>query len=306
MSRGITAQDVWLAADELLQAGERPTIERVRLKIGRGSPNTVSPHLDAWFASLGARLDTAATRNPLMAGQPGVGRLDANAGDTGDVAVHPDAAFTTAASTFWQLALASARQGVEASLSEVRAELAQQAEVLAQAQEQIELKAQRMAARQEGLERALDGAERQRAEAAQRAAALEGQLDLLQQQREKERAAWIDERQHLMQRSSEQERHWQLELERTREAHKQQLHQAQQQVERATQERLAQQKEVLVLQQRFDEREQVMQARMQQLLNQWHEAQASQRAHGVFAVERTASAASAARFKVRKMRRNPV
>ena len=55
MSRGINEQDVWKAADALLLEGARPTIERVRLKIGRGSPNTVSPHLESWFARLGAR-----------------------------------------------------------------------------------------------------------------------------------------------------------------------------------------------------------------------------------------------------------
>ena len=41
--RGIQEDDVWGAADALLAEGLRPTIERVRQKIGRGSPNTVSP-----------------------------------------------------------------------------------------------------------------------------------------------------------------------------------------------------------------------------------------------------------------------
>lgn len=55
-TRGVQQADVWIAADDLIAAGLRPTIERVRLKIGRGSPNTVSPMLDAWFATLGSRL----------------------------------------------------------------------------------------------------------------------------------------------------------------------------------------------------------------------------------------------------------
>ncbi|MGO4395856.1 DNA-binding protein, partial [Variovorax sp. M-6] len=38
--------------------GLRPTIERVRQKIGSGSPNTVSPMLERWFATLGKRLDS--------------------------------------------------------------------------------------------------------------------------------------------------------------------------------------------------------------------------------------------------------
>jgi len=56
-SLGTTARDVELAADALLRSGERPTIERVRQKIGRGSPNTINPLLDAWWKRLAARLD---------------------------------------------------------------------------------------------------------------------------------------------------------------------------------------------------------------------------------------------------------
>lgn len=55
-TRGIREEDVWQAADQLLHDGLRPTIERVRHKIGRGSPNTVSPMLENWFATLGKRL----------------------------------------------------------------------------------------------------------------------------------------------------------------------------------------------------------------------------------------------------------
>ena len=55
-TRGIQQNDVWSAADSLIADGQRPTIERVRQKLGRGSPNTVSPMLDAWFATLGVRL----------------------------------------------------------------------------------------------------------------------------------------------------------------------------------------------------------------------------------------------------------
>src|SRR5580698_2553022 len=57
-SRGITARDVAAAADALLRAGERPTIEKVRAKIGSGSPNTINPLLDAWWQTIGARLDS--------------------------------------------------------------------------------------------------------------------------------------------------------------------------------------------------------------------------------------------------------
>ena len=53
----VTAADVDRAADALLRAGERPTIDKVRLRIGHGSPNTITPLLDAWWSRLAARLD---------------------------------------------------------------------------------------------------------------------------------------------------------------------------------------------------------------------------------------------------------
>jgi chromosome segregation ATPase len=56
MARGISDQDVFEAADALLGRGERPTIERVRQELGRGSPNTVNRHLDAWWAALSDRI----------------------------------------------------------------------------------------------------------------------------------------------------------------------------------------------------------------------------------------------------------
>jgi Plasmid replication region DNA-binding N-term len=56
--RGITQSDVSHAADTLLRSGERPTIDKVRAKIGRGSPNTINPLLDAWWKTLSARLDS--------------------------------------------------------------------------------------------------------------------------------------------------------------------------------------------------------------------------------------------------------
>ncbi|MES2681914.1 MAG: DNA-binding protein [Pseudomonadota bacterium] len=58
MTRGISEQDVFEAADKLLARGERPTIERVRLELGRGSPNTVNRLLDGWWAGLASRVAT--------------------------------------------------------------------------------------------------------------------------------------------------------------------------------------------------------------------------------------------------------
>jgi hypothetical protein len=55
---GIRQSDVSHAADSLLRSGMRPTIEKIRAKLGRGSPNTINPMLDAWWKTLSARLDS--------------------------------------------------------------------------------------------------------------------------------------------------------------------------------------------------------------------------------------------------------
>jgi hypothetical protein len=111
MSRGITQKEVWAACDALLLAGERPTIERVRQKIGRGSPNTVSPMLDTWFKGLGARI-----------------------ADPGAFAAPPDLPepVQQAARHFWDVALAQTRgdfddrlrEGMAAAIANVESEKA--------------------------------------------------------------------------------------------------------------------------------------------------------------------------------------
>lgn len=59
MPHGITQEQVDAAADGLLQAGERPTVEKVRAQLGTGSPNTITRMLDAWRLGLADRLRTA-------------------------------------------------------------------------------------------------------------------------------------------------------------------------------------------------------------------------------------------------------
>jgi Plasmid replication region DNA-binding N-term len=57
LSRGVSSTDVERAADALLRAGDRPTIEKIRAALGGGSPNTINPLLDAWWKKLSNRLD---------------------------------------------------------------------------------------------------------------------------------------------------------------------------------------------------------------------------------------------------------
>lgn len=57
-ARGISASDVDRVADELLRAGIRPTVLKIRERLGTGSPNTINPLLDEWWKRLASRLDS--------------------------------------------------------------------------------------------------------------------------------------------------------------------------------------------------------------------------------------------------------
>ena len=62
MARGITESDVHTAADEIVAAGDRPTVERIRARMGTGSPNTVTRWLETWWQRLGLRLEAQRRR----------------------------------------------------------------------------------------------------------------------------------------------------------------------------------------------------------------------------------------------------
>ncbi|SFU14367.1 DNA-binding protein [Pseudomonas marincola] len=57
MAVGVPEADVFAAADAVLARGERPTVERVRLELGRGSPARVGGLLDQWWSRLAERLN---------------------------------------------------------------------------------------------------------------------------------------------------------------------------------------------------------------------------------------------------------
>src|SRR5450830_1294542 len=56
MAVGVPENEVFAAADAVLARGERPTVERVRLELGRGSPARVGGLLDQWWEQLAERL----------------------------------------------------------------------------------------------------------------------------------------------------------------------------------------------------------------------------------------------------------
>jgi len=154
--RGIQESDVFAAADALLAEGKRPTIERVRGKIGRGSPNTVSPMLERWFATLGERLVSAQAGSARSAGNDANGMLD----------VMP-VGVRNAAKLLWETArreaqdiqrgeLASVREALQAqqaTLAEAQAALAQREDAFAQARVSLDAALASSQQAREALER---------------------------------------------------------------------------------------------------------------------------------------------------------
>ncbi len=215
-SRAITRQDVWQAADALLLAGQRPTIERIRLHLGRGSPNTVSPHLDAWFAGLGARLqDPQAFAAPADLPEP----------------------VNQAARYLWEAAQAEARAAVTASYAGREAALQQAQEELEAGQAALAQERAVLEAKLEAADRAQAELARARDEAGERAARAEAQLlagqedndalratlaraqvekDALLRDTASQRAAWDKEREIITERSNANERRMALELDAAR------------------------------------------------------------------------------------------
>jgi hypothetical protein len=133
-NRGVQQEDVQQAADMLIAEGLRPTIERVRQKIGRGSPNTVSPLLDVWFSTLAARLG-----------------LDGNQNGEGCL---PEPV-QQAASLLWNAALVSARQEATEMLTQAHQALTADRMALAQRESDFEQQKQVLQARQLASEETL-------------------------------------------------------------------------------------------------------------------------------------------------------
>lgn len=218
MARGITAEDVWQAADDLVMDGQRPTIERVRQKIGRGSPNTVSPHLDAWFERLGGRLQAAAAN-------PDHTRAALPSFDHADPAPEP---WLLAAQQLWsealELARVQAKTRVDAEMAETRQALAEQSAALVSQQLTLDAAEADLQARAEGFRQALSLSEQQLHELRQDRERMLAQIDRLQHERNQLDEALqslqtqsAQERALQQTRSIEQERYWQLEVERSRE-----------------------------------------------------------------------------------------
>lgn len=99
MRKGITQDQVNAAADALVAAGDKPTVEKVRAALGTGSPNTITRMLDTWRGGLAERL-----QNVLQ-----LPELPPEAGQ--------------AMTALWQLAVEHAERLITARMAEDRAAL---------------------------------------------------------------------------------------------------------------------------------------------------------------------------------------
>lgn len=218
LPRGVQTADVWDAADAVLMAGQRPTIERVRQKLGRGSPNTVAPMLEAWFAQLGQRLGSMPGRGAGNAAVPGAMTTPGQP--------QPPATVLDMAQALWDTALGQAQQATQQQWESAQAELAQQRSELTADRAELERERQTLAQQHSTLEqmlalsrtqvadltRRLADADAWRQEKEQSVAVLTNRLeDLRQQHRQLQQrlddtvSAQAQERQRLQDRATENE-----------------------------------------------------------------------------------------------------
>jgi chromosome segregation ATPase len=173
MAVGVPESDVFAAADRVLERGERPTVERVRVELGRGSPARVGQLLEAWWDALARRL-AGETRLPEL----------------------PKAA-STAFTELWRVATEAARGQLEAAFAQRRGEM--DAEAAQWAAEKAELMLEleradservtaiearsRSDARLEDLQRLLAQHEAQHADDVGRLEELNARVEALEQER---------------------------------------------------------------------------------------------------------------------------
>lgn len=167
-ARGVQMSEVWAAADAVLALGERPTIERVRQQLGRGSPNTVGPMLDGWYGSLARRLQAPA--DPA----------DAPA----EAEVPLPAPVVRAAKALWGRALQQADEQVAAQWAQSRATLEGEAQALRHAQDEVAREKQRLEDRNAAYAVAMQARDAQIAELVRQTQELQQQLQACQQQLE--------------------------------------------------------------------------------------------------------------------------
>jgi DNA repair exonuclease SbcCD ATPase subunit len=239
MARGITEADVHGAADALVAAGERPTVERIRAHLGTGSPNTVTRWLETWWQGLGGRLTQHDQVRVATANVPEA--VAALAGQWWTLALDHAHGHAEEALSSERSALLDAQEGVgrerhrmEAERAQLRsdAERAHQAEQLAAART-VEL--ERLV---EQLQRQSDELTRQRDAAASRLTEVDAAHEALQRQLRQAQETARTDRETLTQHARATEDRAHAEVDRARQETKEaQRHAAALQKEAARAER---------------------------------------------------------------------
>ena len=216
-SRGVQESDVWAAADALLAEGQKPTIEKVRLHMGRGSPNTVAPMLDAWFSTLGARLGLNQQTQDLRNAVP-TEVLEAAQALWGQALQH---AQEVAVQTLEAREQAAA--DVQAKLDALQLKLQQREEGLLQQKNAMDAALKLAQAQREDLSRRLDEMQQQLTERDQRLEKMRAESteqrkaqEALREQQSKALEAAAQERQRLSEQFTGNERRMLADLDRSR------------------------------------------------------------------------------------------
>jgi len=138
MANGVPETDVFKAADAVLARGERPTVERVRVELGRGSPARVGQLLEQWWEQLAMRLKGHALL-PELPGEVAQAFAEAWRLALSHAGTTAEAALTEQQNTLFaaQTELTQERKLWEIALAAVQGDLAEGASKLAQAELQL-------------------------------------------------------------------------------------------------------------------------------------------------------------------------
>ncbi|WP_019467557.1 DNA-binding protein [Dyella japonica] len=187
MAAGVPETDVFKAADAVLTRGERPTVERVRTELGRGSPARVGQLLEQWWEQLAQRLKGHALL-PELPGEVAQAFAEAWRLALMHAATSAEAALTEQQNTLFaeQTSLTQERKLWEIALTAAQADLAEGMSKLAQTELQL--------AERQGL---VDQLVAQAADTRHQRDQLQGQLERRQTELDALRAELIATQAHI-------------------------------------------------------------------------------------------------------------
>lgn len=192
MAVGVPDTEVYAAADAVLARGERPTVERVRAELGRGSPARVGKLLESWWDALAKRL-AGETRLPEL-----------------------PAEVATAFGSVWAAACEAANTTAQADLASEREDLASERRRFEEERQTAQLAIEASKADADAAQRAVAAAERRLVDQDARIAEQGRQLEELREEHVASRAreaALREERDSARSQLSASEAAWTAERE---------------------------------------------------------------------------------------------